>query len=93
MQASTVAMCGPDDGLDDAEGVAEPELEVLFDDPPQAARAAADRTTAKYLSAASLAMAAVVSQGSGPMSNRIGHPSADRITRRAEVAQLGRALD
>jgi hypothetical protein len=68
MQASTVAMCGPDDELDDAEGVAEPELEVLFDDPPQAARAVADRTTAKYLSAASLAMAAVVSQGIGPMS-------------------------
>ena len=86
-------MCGPDDGLEEAEGVAELELEVLFDSPPQAASARADKTIAKYLGAASLAMAAVVSQGSGPMSIELAIPTADRITRRAEVAQLGRALD
>ena len=63
-----VAMRGPDDELGDAEGDAEPELEALFDDPPQAARAAADSRTAKYRSAAGLAMAAVVSQGREPMS-------------------------
>jgi hypothetical protein len=93
MQASTVAMCGPDDELDDAEGVAEPELEALFDDPPQAASASPDKTIAKYLGVASLAMAAVVSQGRGPMSIELAVPTVDRITRRAEVAQLGRALD
>ena len=61
-------MCGPDDELDDAEGEVEPELEVLLDDPPQATSAAADKTTAMYLSAPGFAMAAVVSQGTGPMS-------------------------
>jgi hypothetical protein len=86
-------MCGPDDELGDAEGDVEPEVEELFDDPPHAASATADRTTAKYLSAAGVAMAAVVSQGSGSVSIELAKPTADRITRRAEVAQLGRALD
>jgi hypothetical protein len=86
-------MCGPDVELDDEEGDDEPELDVVFDDPPQAASANADRTTATYLSAAGCAMAAVVSQGSGPVSIELANPTADRITRRAEVAQLGRALD
>jgi len=81
MQASTVAMCGPDEGLDEAEGVAELELEVLFDDPPQAASARADKTIAKYLGAASLGMAAVVSQGCGPMS--MNWPSRPPIELRA----------
>jgi hypothetical protein len=67
-------MCGPDDELDDEEGDDEPELEVVFDDPPQAASANADRATARYLSAAGFAMAAVVSQGSEPGVNRIGQP-------------------
>jgi hypothetical protein len=67
-QAVTVAMCGPDDELDDAEGDVEAELELLFDTPPQPANAMADKTTAKHLSATDFAMAAVVSQGSGPMS-------------------------
>jgi hypothetical protein len=74
MQASTVAMCGPDDELAETEGVAELELEVLFDDPPQAVSAMADKTVARYLGAARLAMAAVVSQGCGADVNRIGHP-------------------
>jgi len=69
-------MCGPDEGLDEAEGVAELELEVLFDDPPQAASAKADKAIAKYLGAASLAMAAVVSQVVRADVNRIGR--ADR---------------
>jgi hypothetical protein len=67
-------MCGPDDELDDEEGDDEPELEVLFDDPPQAASANADRTTPKYLSAAGFAMAAVVSQPERAGVNRIGQP-------------------
>jgi hypothetical protein len=74
MQASTVAMCGPDDGLEEAEGVAELELEVLFDDPPQAASARADKTIAKYLGAASFAMAAVSLARVRADVNRIGHP-------------------
>jgi hypothetical protein len=65
-------MCGPDDELGDAEGDVEPVVEELFDDPPQAASAAADRATAKYLSAAGFAMAAVVSQASRPVSIELG---------------------
>jgi hypothetical protein len=61
-------MWGPDDELDDADGDVEPELEELFEDPPQAASARADKTIAKHLRAAGLAMVAVVSQGGGPVS-------------------------
>jgi hypothetical protein len=86
-------MCGPEDELGDAEGDVELEVEELLDDPPHAASAAADRATAKYLSAATFAMAAVVSQGSWMVSIGLAIATADRITRRAEVAQLGRALD
>jgi hypothetical protein len=67
----------PDDELGDAEGDVEPVVEELFGDPPQAISAAADNATAKYLSAAGLAMAAVVSQGSGPVSIEI-EPSGRR---------------
>ena len=91
-----VAMCGSDDVLlvALADGVEPDELaELLLDDPPHAASATADKTTARYLSAAGWPMVAVVSQGERAGVNRIGIPTADRITRRAEVAQLGRALD
>jgi hypothetical protein len=63
-------MCGPDDVLDDAEGDVEPALELLFD-PPQAASATSDRTIAQNLKAAGFEMAAVVSQGSWPVSIRL----------------------
>lgn len=74
MHASMDAMCGPDVVLDAlADGVEPDELaELLFDDPPQAASARADRTIAKYVGAAGLAMAAVVSQAGGQVS--IGQP-------------------
>jgi hypothetical protein len=71
MQASTVAMCGPDDELADGEGDVETDLEVLLADPPQAASATPERTIAQNLNAADVDMAAVVSQGGGPVSIRL----------------------
>jgi hypothetical protein len=97
MQALRVAMCGPDVVLLDAlaDGVELDELaELLLDDPPHAASRSAAKGIAMYRAAAGLGMAAVVSQGTSPVStDKSLSPTADKITRRAEVAQLGRALD
>jgi hypothetical protein len=75
MQASMVAMCGPDAALLDAlaDAVELFELaELLFDDPPQNPLHAPRRNTAKgvamYRAAAAVRMAAVVSQGTSPVS-------------------------